>query len=65
MKIFIHVPILTLYFLSVCMFAGCTSRPVKVEKNPEKVPQLPESLKSLIKIKETDNPVVIISKLKK
>ncbi len=47
----------------------CTIDAVKIkqwfEKNPEKVPQLPESLKSLITIKETDNPVIIISKLKK
>jgi len=47
----------------------CTIDAVKInqwfEKNPEKVPQLPESLKSLINIKETDNPVILISKLKK
>jgi len=35
------------------------------EKNPEKVSKLPESLKSLTTIKETDNPVIMISKLKK
>lgn len=47
----------------------CTIDAVKIkqwfEKNPEKVPQLPESFKSLMNIKETDNPVIIIAKLKK
>ena len=47
----------------------CTIDALKIkqwfEKNPEKVPQLPESFKSLMNIKETDNPVIIIAKLKK
>lgn len=47
----------------------CTIEAYKIkqwfEKNPEKVLQLPEYLRGLINIKETDNPVIIIAKLKK
>jgi hypothetical protein len=46
----------------------CTMDAFKItqwfEANPEKVKQLPDYLKTLMDIKETNNPVIIIAKLK-
>jgi len=47
----------------------CTMTALKIkqwfDKNPEKISQLPEHLKNLKNIQETNNPVIIITKLKK
>lgn len=47
----------------------CTMDAFKIkqwfEENPEKINQLPEYLKNLNNIQETNNPVIIIAKLKK
>ncbi len=47
----------------------CTMNPLKIKQwfdlNPEKISQLPEYLKILKNIQETNNPVIIIVKLKK
>ena len=47
----------------------CTLNAIKIKQwfdlNPEKVNQLPERLKALINVTETDNPVIVIAKLNK
>ena len=47
----------------------CTMNALKIKQwfdlNPEKISQLPEYLKNLKNIQETNNPVIIIAKLKK
>ena len=47
----------------------CTMNALKIKQwfdlNPEKISQLPEYLKNLNNIQETNNPVIIIAKLKK
>ena len=46
----------------------CTIDPYKIiqwfKNNPEKINQLPQNIKDLINIRETDNPVILIAKLK-